>query len=80
MTSTVTNIVKSARDLSKDDTWFHDPEGRYILFRGVNFASKNMVRHNRQGVQASELTVEDFVFSADGGFLFGAGYAIKTEP
>lgn len=41
MASTFTNIVKSARDLSKDGIWFHDPEGRYILFRGVNFASRS---------------------------------------
>jgi hypothetical protein len=41
LASTVTNIVKSARDLSKDGIWFHDPEGRYILFRGVNFASRS---------------------------------------
>ena len=41
MTSTATNLVKSARDLSKDGTWFHDSEGRYILFRGVNFASRS---------------------------------------
>ena len=41
MTSTVRNIVNSARDLSKVGIWFHDPEGRYILFRGVNFASRS---------------------------------------
>lgn len=40
MTSTV-GIPKSARDLSKDGTWFHDPEGRYLLFRGVNFGSRS---------------------------------------
>jgi uncharacterized membrane protein (Fun14 family) len=41
--------------------------------------SKNMVYHNWQGVQVSELPVDDLVFSAGGGFLFGAvaGYAIK---
>jgi hypothetical protein len=41
LTSTARNIVNSARDLSKDGTWFHDAEGRYILFRGVNFASRS---------------------------------------
>jgi hypothetical protein len=41
LTSTVRNIVNSARDLSKDGIWFHDPEGRYILFRGVNFGSRS---------------------------------------
>ncbi|MFL6369769.1 MAG: cellulase family glycosylhydrolase, partial [Nitrososphaeraceae archaeon] len=42
MTSTVTNnIVKNARSLSKDGIWFRDPEGRYLLFRGVNFASRS---------------------------------------
>src|SRR5215467_812061 len=41
--------------------------------------SKNMVYHNWQGVLTSDLPVEDFLFSAGGGFLFGAvsGYAIK---
>jgi uncharacterized membrane protein (Fun14 family) len=41
--------------------------------------SKNMVCHNWQGVQGSELQVDDFLFSVGGGFLFGAvaGYAIK---
>jgi Cellulase (glycosyl hydrolase family 5) len=41
LASTITNIVKSARDLSKDGIWFHDPEGRYLIFRGVNFASRS---------------------------------------
>ncbi len=41
MTTTVRNIVNSARDLSKDGIWFHDSHGRYILFRGVNFASRS---------------------------------------
>ena len=41
--------------------------------------SKNMVCHNWQGILTSELPIEDIVFSAGGGFLFGAvaGYAIK---
>ena len=41
--------------------------------------TKNMVYCNWKGVQSSELPVEDFLFSAGGGFLFGAlaGYAIK---
>jgi uncharacterized membrane protein (Fun14 family) len=41
--------------------------------------SKNMVCHIWQGQQTSELPAEDFLFSAGGGFLFGAvvGYAIK---
>src|SRR5215469_2887072 len=40
---------------------------------------KNTACHSREEVQASELPVEDFIFSAGGGFLFGAvaGYAIK---
>ena len=37
----VTNITKSARGISKDGIWFHDTEGRYIIFRGVNFASRS---------------------------------------
>jgi hypothetical protein len=41
LASTVTNIVRSARDLSKDGIWFRDQEGRYLLFRGVNFASRS---------------------------------------
>jgi uncharacterized membrane protein (Fun14 family) len=38
-----------------------------------------MVCHNWQGVQGSELQVDDFLFYVGGGFLFGvvAGYAIK---
>jgi uncharacterized membrane protein (Fun14 family) len=41
--------------------------------------SKNMVCHNWEGVLNCELPVEDFLFSAGGGFLLGAvaGYAIK---
>jgi uncharacterized membrane protein (Fun14 family) len=41
--------------------------------------SKNMVYQNWQGVQVSELPVEDLLFSVGGGFLLGAvaGYAIK---
>jgi uncharacterized membrane protein (Fun14 family) len=38
-----------------------------------------MVCHNWQGALTSELPAEDFLFSAGGGFLFGAvaGYAVK---
>jgi uncharacterized membrane protein (Fun14 family) len=38
-----------------------------------------MVCHNWRGVLTFELPAEDFLFSAGGGFLFGAvaGYAIK---
>ena len=41
--------------------------------------SKNMVCQNGRGVLTFELPVADFLFSAGGGFLFGAvaGYAIK---
>ena len=31
----------AAGDISKDGKWFHDSHGRYLLFRGVNFASRS---------------------------------------
>ena len=31
----------SARDFVKDGIWFHDIQGRFVLFRGVNFASRS---------------------------------------
>jgi len=34
-------MIKSARDISKDGIWFQDLDGRYLLFRGVNFASRS---------------------------------------
>ena len=33
--------VSNARQLRKDGTWFKDEPGRYLLFRGVNFASRS---------------------------------------
>jgi hypothetical protein len=33
--------IGSACELVKDGTWFRDSEGRYVLFRGVNFASRS---------------------------------------
>ena len=30
-----------ARDLVKNDVWFRDKEGRFVLFRGVNFAGRS---------------------------------------
>ena len=33
--------VRSARKVHKDGTWFKDEQGRYLLFRGVNFASRS---------------------------------------
>jgi len=39
----VTSVVGSitARDLVKDGIWFRDSQGRFVLFRGVNFASRS---------------------------------------
>src|SRR5918993_784832 len=31
----------AAGDISKDGKWFRDSHGRYLLFRGVNFASRS---------------------------------------
>ena len=33
--------IGSARDLIKDGTWFRDTHGRFVLFRGLNFASRS---------------------------------------
>ena len=33
--------IGSARDLVKDGSWFRDSEDRYVLFRGINFASRS---------------------------------------
>ena len=33
--------IGSARELTKDGTWFRDSAGRYVLFRGINFASRS---------------------------------------
>ena len=41
MISTTTNIIKGAQDFSKDGIWFRDLDGRYLFFRGVNFASRS---------------------------------------
>ena len=32
---------EAAGDISKDGKWFRDSHGRYLLFRGVNFASRS---------------------------------------
>jgi len=37
----VTDIARGARGISKDGIWFHDTEGRYLIFRGVNLASRS---------------------------------------
>jgi uncharacterized membrane protein (Fun14 family) len=46
-----------------------------------NTENKNglAIKYTKTGVEASELQIEEFVFSAGGGFLFGAaaGFAIK---
>ena len=41
MISTTTNIINGAQDFSKDGIWFRDLDGRYLFFRGVNFASRS---------------------------------------
>jgi Cellulase (glycosyl hydrolase family 5)/Glycoside hydrolase family 5 C-terminal domain len=37
----VTDVARGARGISKDGIWFHDTEGRYLIFRGVNLASRS---------------------------------------
>ena len=32
--------ASNARNVQKDGTWFKDEDGRFLLFRGVNFASR----------------------------------------
>jgi aryl-phospho-beta-D-glucosidase BglC (GH1 family) len=39
--STYSFTPGNARDLVKDGTWFRDAQGRYALFRGVNFAGRS---------------------------------------
>ena len=34
-------LVDSAREFSKNGRWFRDANGRYLLFRGVNFGSRS---------------------------------------
>lgn len=41
MIDVVKNPVDSARNFSKNGIWFSDAEGRYLLFRGVNFGSRS---------------------------------------
>lgn len=36
----ITDLLGSARDLHRDGIWFKDNEGRFVLFRGVNLASR----------------------------------------
>jgi Cellulase (glycosyl hydrolase family 5)/Glycoside hydrolase family 5 C-terminal domain len=31
----------NARDIHKEGTWFRDAEGRYVIFRGVNFSGRS---------------------------------------
>ena len=33
--------LNNARLLSKQDKWFKDDKSRFVLFRGVNFASRS---------------------------------------
>ena len=33
--------ASNASNVRKDGTWFKDEAGRYLLFRGVNFASRS---------------------------------------
>jgi hypothetical protein len=37
----MTAEILDARNVCKDGTWFRDGAGRYLLFRGVNFASRS---------------------------------------
>lgn len=34
-------VPENARNFSKDEEWFRDAKGRYVLFRGVNFGSRS---------------------------------------
>ena len=34
-------LIDSARSFSKDGRWFRDSQGRYLIFRGVNFGSRS---------------------------------------
>ena len=41
MNTQILRLTDSAQSFSKDGKWFRDSQGRYILFRGVNFASRS---------------------------------------
>lgn len=40
MTNNISILIGRARDITNKDNWFKDSDGRYALFRGVNFASR----------------------------------------
>ena len=40
MVDDLTSVIGNARQFVKDNIWVRDDKGRYVLFRGVNFASR----------------------------------------
>ena len=41
MSTQISRLTDNAQALSKVGKWFRDSQGRYVLFRGVNFGSRS---------------------------------------
>jgi hypothetical protein len=61
----LTSVIGNARQFVKDNIWVRDDKGRYVLFRGVNFASRcklfpylPIVPFNRPSITAQNLKTE----------------------
>lgn len=65
MINVVNNLDNGASSFSKNGVWFTDAESRYLIFRGVNFASRSKLPPYLPIAPLHENTIDQSILSEE---------------